>query len=63
MAPAVVRRWIAVTLMVIGAVLLWIAPQTWHGALLLALGVLLELLGVALGGRRRAQRRELDDPS
>lgn len=60
---AVVRRWLAVTLIVGGAVLLWIAPQTWHGVLLLALGVLLELLGSAFGNRRRARRRTFGDRS
>ena len=60
---AVVRRWLAVTLIVGGALLLWIAPQTWHGALLLTMGVLLELLGMAFGMRRRTRRRTFGDRS
>jgi len=43
-----VRRAIAVIMMVLGAILMFLAPEVWQGALLLALGVVLELFGIAL---------------
>jgi hypothetical protein len=42
------RRAIAVIMMVLGAILMFLAPEVWQGALLLALGVTLELFGIAL---------------
>jgi len=42
------RRTIAVILIVLGAILMFLAPEVWQGALLLALGVVLELFGIAL---------------
>ena len=42
------RRAIAVIMMVLGAILMFLAPEVWQGALLLALGVVLELFGIAL---------------
>jgi hypothetical protein len=35
----------------LGAILMLIAPEIWAGLLLLALGVALELAGIALGHR------------
>jgi hypothetical protein len=43
-----VRRTSAVIMMVLGAILMFLAPEVWPGALLLALGVVLELVGIAL---------------
>ena len=43
-----IRRSAAVILVVLGAILMFLAPEVWQGALLLALGILLELLGIAL---------------
>jgi hypothetical protein len=42
------RRAIAVIMMVLGAILMFLAPEVWQGALLLAAGVALELFGIAL---------------
>jgi len=35
-------------MMVLGGVLMFLAPQVWPGALLFAIGVALELLGITL---------------
>lgn len=42
------RRPIAVIMVALGALLMLLAPEAWPGALLLILGVVLELLGIAL---------------
>ncbi len=42
------RRAIAVIMVVLGALLMLLAPEAWPGALLLILGVAVELLGIAL---------------
>jgi len=51
--PAI-RRSVALLLIVFGAVVMFLAPETWAGAALLALGVALELVGIALRHRDRA---------
>jgi hypothetical protein len=43
-----IRRAIAVAMVVLGAALMLLAPEAWPGALLLVVGVVLELLGIAL---------------
>jgi uncharacterized membrane protein YccC len=43
-----IRRTIAVIMVVLGGVLMFLAPEIWQGALLLAAGVALELFGIAL---------------
>lgn len=42
------RRASAVIMVVLGATLMLFAPEAWPGALLLTLGVALELFGIAL---------------
>jgi hypothetical protein len=42
------RRTSAVIIVVLGATLMLLAPEAWPGALLLILGVALELFGIAL---------------
>jgi hypothetical protein len=42
------RRILAGFLVALGGVLLFLAPEMWAGLLLLALGVLIELAGIAL---------------
>lgn len=42
------RRISAVILVVLGAILMLLAPQAWPGALILGLGIALELAGIAL---------------
>lgn len=43
------RRASATIMVALGAVLMIIAPEIWAGLLLLILGVVLELAGIALG--------------
>ena len=43
-----VRRTGALILVVLGAILMLLAPEVWQGALLLALGVIIELIGITL---------------
>lgn len=42
------RRASAIILIVLGGILMLLAPEIWQGALLLAFGVVLELIGIAL---------------
>ncbi|MGE5722276.1 MAG: hypothetical protein ACM3YM_07420 [Sphingomonadales bacterium] len=42
------RRVLAIFLVVLGGVLLFLAPEIWAGLVVLALGVLIELAGIAL---------------
>lgn len=56
-----VRRSSAVALIILGAVLILLAPETWPGALLLALGVMVELVGTSLSHHRRARLRKFND--
>lgn len=43
-----IRRPFAVALMLLGAVVMYSAPESWEGALILALGVSIELIGIAI---------------
>jgi len=42
------RRSIAVVLIVAGALLMWLAPPVWVGAIAMAFGILLEAIGIAM---------------
>jgi len=42
------RRVLAIALVVLGGVLMALAPEIWAGLAVLALGVVIELLGIAL---------------
>lgn len=42
------RRTGALVMVVLGAILMLLAPEVWQGALLLALGVIIELVGITL---------------
>jgi uncharacterized membrane protein HdeD (DUF308 family) len=45
------RRWrrvLAIFLIVLGGVLIFLAPEMWAGLVVLALGVVVELAGIAL---------------
>ena len=42
------RRIVAGILVVLGGVLMFLAPEMWVGLILLALGVVIELAGIAL---------------
>jgi hypothetical protein len=43
-----IRRTGALVMVVLGAILMLLAPEVWPGALLLALGVIIELVGITL---------------
>jgi drug/metabolite transporter (DMT)-like permease len=45
------RRILSGLLVVLGAVLIFLAPETWAGVVLLSLGVVVELIGMVLGHR------------
>lgn len=42
------RRSIALMLVVLGAVLMFLTTEAWAGGLLLALGISVELIGIAM---------------
>jgi hypothetical protein len=42
------RRVLAVFLVVLGGLMMYLAPEVWGGLLLLSLGVAVELVGIAL---------------
>lgn len=46
-------RTVAAVLMVIGALLMLLAPAVWVGAIPLTLGMLLEVIGIAIEHRRK----------
>jgi hypothetical protein len=46
------RRAVAITLMVLGALLMLLAPPVWMGAIPLALGIGVELIGIAIERQR-----------
>ncbi len=43
-----IRRAVAAIMIVLGAILMFLAAEPWPGALLFVLGILLELAGIAL---------------
>ncbi|MDP2109739.1 MAG: hypothetical protein Q8N48_16165 [Thiobacillus sp.] len=42
------RRVLALFLVVLGGVMMFLAPEVWGGLAVLALGVVIELVGIAL---------------
>ena len=42
------RRTLAVLFIIIGGVLLWVAPESLGGVILLVLGVAIEIIGITL---------------
>jgi len=42
------RRLLAVLLIIVGAILLWLAPESPGGIILLILGIAVELIGITL---------------
>ena len=42
------RRALALFLVVLGGVMMFLAPEVWGGLAVLALGVVIELVGIAL---------------
>jgi uncharacterized membrane protein HdeD (DUF308 family) len=45
------RRALGAVLVVVGGVLMWLAPEAWSGAVLLVAGIALEIAGIALEHR------------
>lgn len=45
------RRALALTLIILGGVLIFLAPALWTGLTVLILGVVVELIGIALEHR------------
>jgi hypothetical protein len=45
------RRALALFLVVLGGVMMFLAPEVWGGLAVLALGVVIELVGIALERR------------
>jgi hypothetical protein len=49
-----IRRPVALLLVVLGATLMFLAPETWAGLALLVIGISLEAIGIALRHRDSA---------
>jgi len=45
------RRLLAASLIIIGALLLWLAPESIHGLIFIGVGVLIEIVGIVLERR------------
>ena len=45
------KRWLAMLLIVLGVLLIFLAPETWAGLLLLVLGISIEAIGMVLRHR------------
>jgi hypothetical protein len=48
-----IRRATAVSMMILGAILMFLAPKVWWGVLLFVLGAAVELIGIALERRSK----------
>lgn len=55
-----VRRALGATLVGVGAVLMWLAPEVWSGVVLLVAGIALEIAGIALEHRNARSRDDSD---
>lgn len=51
------RRALGAALVVLGAVLMWLAPEVWSGVALLAAGVALEIAGITLEHRNARSQK------
>ncbi len=47
------RRSLAIGLIVVGGLLILLAPEVWAGVVMLALGVVIEVIGIALEHRNQ----------
>jgi drug/metabolite transporter (DMT)-like permease len=43
------RRALSIALLVLGGILMFLAPEHWYGLVILVLGVLIEVLGIVVG--------------
>lgn len=50
------RRALGALLVVVGGVLMWLAPEAWSGVVLLVAGIALEIAGIALEHRNSRSR-------
>lgn len=48
MKPRTVRRSVGAVLVVAGALLMWLSPETLAGAVIAGAGIAIELIGIAL---------------
>ncbi|MDO9280906.1 MAG: hypothetical protein Q7T88_00835 [Methylotenera sp.] len=46
------RRFLSVLLVLVGAALIFLATEAWAGALLVTLGVIIELIGIGMRHRQ-----------
>jgi hypothetical protein len=46
------RRILAIGLVVLGGVLMFLAPEVWAGLVLLALGAIIEIVGITLENKK-----------
>ena len=49
--PTGSRRFLVLACLAVGGLLMFLAPDTWAGILLLGLGILIEVVGMALSRR------------
>lgn len=54
MKPKIFRRALAFAAIVVGALLMWLSPEVLGGAIVMAAGIALEVLGVSLDHRAQA---------
>ncbi len=48
------RRALAIALIVVGGVLIFLATEVWAGAVMLSLGVVIEVIGITLEHRNQS---------
>lgn len=49
------RRTLGITLIVIGALLMWLAPEIWSGVIMIFIAIALEILGISLERKANAE--------
>lgn len=50
------RRLVAIVLIVLGALMLWLAPETGGGVILIVAGIVIEVLGLIMEHRASRSR-------
>ncbi len=45
------RRILGSTLIIVGALMLWLAPEVWSGVIMILIAIALEILGITLERR------------
>jgi len=49
------RRILGITLIIIGALLMWLAPEIWSGVIMIFIAIALEILGISLEHKADAE--------